>query len=169
MMQQLLAAACAIGVAANFGSPFGGLLFSIEVTSTYYPIRNYYYSFVCALSGSFIFLLLWNFFLDQRMYIIPPHNNQGIAVGTPFLPSEDRCGKAVAMADFVTSAIVGVAGGIIGFLVIRGYSAIMWLRRTYSRFPLFYPYPYTLFIAFTTGVLTFPFLVGDILSQPSRY
>jgi hypothetical protein len=35
MMQQLLAAACAIGVAGNFGAPFGGLLFSIEVTSTY--------------------------------------------------------------------------------------------------------------------------------------
>lgn len=67
MMQQLLAAACAIGVAANFGTPFGGLLFSIEVTSTYYPIRNYYYAFLTALFGSLTYLWLWNLFMKQGM------------------------------------------------------------------------------------------------------
>eukprot|EP01127_Copromyxa_protea_P020819 TRINITY_DN7003_c0_g1_i3.p1 TRINITY_DN7003_c0_g1~~TRINITY_DN7003_c0_g1_i3.p1 ORF type:complete len:744 (+),score=100.04 TRINITY_DN7003_c0_g1_i3:194-2425(+) len=156
MMQQLLAAACAIGVAANYGAPFGGLLFSIEVTSTYYPIRNYYYSFVCSLSGSLAFLILWNTFLGQP-------------IGTPFLPSEQRCNVTLEhFADFFTSAIIGLCGGVMGFIVIRGYSAIMWLRRTYSEFPLFFPYPYTMAIAFLTGIFTFPFLVGDIISMPSK-
>lgn len=36
----LLAAACASGIATAFGAPFGGVLFSIEVTSTYYPVKN---------------------------------------------------------------------------------------------------------------------------------
>lgn len=79
MMQQMLAAACAIGVGANFGTPIGGLLFSIEVTSTYYPLRNYYFSFVTSLAGSFVFICLWNIFRDQgtnppspRPTTIPP-------------------------------------------------------------------------------------------------
>lgn len=34
---QLLSAATGVGVASNFGAPIGGVLFSVEVTSTYYP------------------------------------------------------------------------------------------------------------------------------------
>ena len=32
---ETLGAACAVGVASDFGAPIGGVLFSIEVTSTY--------------------------------------------------------------------------------------------------------------------------------------
>ncbi len=39
-MQQMLAAAVAVGVGSNFGAPIGGVLFSIEVCSTYYPGTN---------------------------------------------------------------------------------------------------------------------------------
>ena len=48
----LLAAACATGVATAFGSPFGGVLFSIEVTSTYYPVNNLVRCIYCTLFGS---------------------------------------------------------------------------------------------------------------------
>ena len=36
---ELLGAACAAGVASSFGATFGGVLFSIEVTSSYYFVR----------------------------------------------------------------------------------------------------------------------------------
>jgi hypothetical protein len=45
-----------------------GLLFSIEVTSTYYPITNYYFSYVAVLSGSYTFLALWNLFLGMNRF-----------------------------------------------------------------------------------------------------
>ena len=39
---QLLAAACAAGVSSSFGTPIGGVLFSMEVTTTYYLVENFW-------------------------------------------------------------------------------------------------------------------------------
>ncbi|POM63470.1 Chloride Channel (ClC) Family [Phytophthora palmivora] len=49
---QLLAAACAVGVSSVFSSPIGGVLFSMEVTSTYYLMSNYIKAFISAVSGA---------------------------------------------------------------------------------------------------------------------
>lgn len=49
---QLLAAACAVGVSSTFSSPIGGVLFSMEVTSTYYLISNYMKAFISAVAGA---------------------------------------------------------------------------------------------------------------------
>lgn len=49
---EMLAAACAVGVAATFYSPIGGVLFSIEVTSVYFAVRNYWRGFFAACCGA---------------------------------------------------------------------------------------------------------------------
>ncbi|KAG7394089.1 Dipeptidyl peptidase 2 [Phytophthora boehmeriae] len=49
---QLLSAACAVGVSSVFSSPIGGVLFSMEVTSTYYLMSNYMKAFLSAVSGA---------------------------------------------------------------------------------------------------------------------
>lgn len=46
--KQMLAAAVAAGVASTFGAPMGGVLFSIEVTATYYMVSNLWKAFFCA-------------------------------------------------------------------------------------------------------------------------
>ena len=38
--KKILASAVAVGVSITFGSPVGGVLFSIEVTATYYNVSN---------------------------------------------------------------------------------------------------------------------------------
>ena len=38
----ILSCACALGVSSSFAAPIGGVLFSIEVTSTYFAVRNYW-------------------------------------------------------------------------------------------------------------------------------
>jgi hypothetical protein len=53
LAHHILAASVAVGVSATFGSPIGGVLFSIEVTSTYYNVPTYWKRY--AVSG----LLLW--------------------------------------------------------------------------------------------------------------
>eukprot|EP01126_Amoeba_proteus_P057197 TRINITY_DN7263_c0_g1_i17.p1 TRINITY_DN7263_c0_g1~~TRINITY_DN7263_c0_g1_i17.p1 ORF type:complete len:618 (+),score=99.53 TRINITY_DN7263_c0_g1_i17:604-2457(+) len=155
MMQQLLAAACAIGVSGNFGTPFGGLLFSIEVTSTYYPIKNYYYAFITSFSGSFVFLILWNFFLGQSFF-------------TPFFPAQNRCDRVQTFWDFVITAVIGVICGLTSVIIIKGYSGVMYLKKKYSHFFLFRRYPYTILIALLSGICTFPPLVGNVIAMPSR-
>jgi len=70
LKQQMFAAAAAVGVASNFGSPIGGVLFSIEVTSTYYPLRNYWFAFVAATTGGTLFKVLSNISAGQRKSII---------------------------------------------------------------------------------------------------
>ena len=37
---EMLSAACAVGVAGSFGATFGGVLFSVEVTTTHYMVRR---------------------------------------------------------------------------------------------------------------------------------
>ncbi|XP_067157785.1 chloride channel protein 2 isoform X4 [Apteryx mantelli] len=59
---EMLAAACAVGVGCCFAAPIGGVLFSIEVTSTFFAVRNYWRGFFAATFSAFIFrvLAVWN-------------------------------------------------------------------------------------------------------------
>jgi|EP01046_Picozoa_sp_COSAG06_P036750 H+/Cl- antiporter ClcA len=52
---EVLGAACAVGVTAAFGAPLGGVLFSIEATTTYFLTSSYWHSFVCAVTGCVFF------------------------------------------------------------------------------------------------------------------
>lgn len=55
---EMLAAACAVGVACCFAAPVGGVLFSIEVTAVYFAVRNYWRGFFSAAVGAMFFRLL---------------------------------------------------------------------------------------------------------------
>ena len=46
--KNMLAAAVGAGVTATFGTPIGGVLFSIEVTSSYYIVANLWRTFFCS-------------------------------------------------------------------------------------------------------------------------
>ncbi|VDK87646.1 unnamed protein product, partial [Litomosoides sigmodontis] len=58
---ELLAAGCAAGVAATFSAPVGGVLFSIEVTTAYFAVRDYWRGFFAAAcsAAAFSLLRLW--------------------------------------------------------------------------------------------------------------
>ena len=52
---QVLSAGCAAGVSATFGAPVGGVLFSIEVTSTYYSISHLWKAMFTSVCGALLF------------------------------------------------------------------------------------------------------------------
>lgn len=54
----MLAAGTAVGIAACFAAPVGAMLFSIEVTSTYFAVRHYWRRYFAALWGAIMFRLL---------------------------------------------------------------------------------------------------------------
>ncbi|CAH0487134.1 unnamed protein product [Peronospora farinosa] len=55
LTQHMLAAACAVGVTATFGAPVGGVLFSIEVTTSYYVTSNYWRAFFSSVVSVVVF------------------------------------------------------------------------------------------------------------------
>lgn len=52
---QILTSAVTAGVVSTFGTPYGGIVFSIELCSAVYLISNLYKAFVCGAIGSFLF------------------------------------------------------------------------------------------------------------------
>ncbi|XP_068771890.1 chloride channel protein ClC-Kb-like isoform X2 [Struthio camelus] len=62
---EMLVAAQAVGVATVFGAPISGVLFSIEVMSTHFAVRDYWRGFFAATCGAFMFRLLAVFNSEQ--------------------------------------------------------------------------------------------------------
>ncbi|KAL0478934.1 hypothetical protein AKO1_007817, partial [Acrasis kona] len=104
MRNNMLAAACAAGMAATFGAPFGGVLFSIEVTATYYPVGNLWRSIFTTLFGSLLFYLL----------------NNPITTKFPPLPYDPY--------EYLLFILLGVICGALGALFNRVVNQIVLVR-----------------------------------------
>ena len=44
----MIGVAVAVAVVSTFGTPFGGIIFSIEMTATYYMVGSLWKTFFCA-------------------------------------------------------------------------------------------------------------------------
>jgi chloride channel 3/4/5 len=56
--REILSAASAAGVSVAFGAPIGGVLFSLEEVSYYFPLKTMWRSFFCAMIGAFVVRLI---------------------------------------------------------------------------------------------------------------
>lgn len=143
---EVLAAACAVGVAGTFAAPIGGVLFSIEVTSTYFAVRNYWRGFFAAVCGAVVFRLLAFWFKYEETLTALFKTN--LKTDFPFDPIE-----------LLAFSFVGIACGLIGALFILTHRRIILFTRKHKKMSAFlqknrfiYPGLVTLLIA----SLTFP-------------
>ncbi|XP_051166762.1 chloride channel protein 2 isoform X1 [Leptopilina boulardi] len=111
---EMLAAACAVGVASCFAAPIGGVLFSIEVTTVYFAVRNYWRGFFTAVCGATMFRLLAIWF--QREETITAMFLTNFTNDFPFDPQE-----------LFVFALIGVGSGL-------GGAFYVWLHRQYVIF-----------------------------------
>ncbi|XP_031617076.1 chloride channel protein 2 isoform X2 [Contarinia nasturtii] len=111
---EMLAAACAVGVGSCFAAPVGGVLFSIEVTTTYFAVRNYWRGFFAAVCGATVFRLLAVWF--QKAETVTAVFATDFASEFPFDPQE----------LFVFAIIGFVCGCLASFYV--------WVHRQYVMF-----------------------------------
>ena len=111
---EMLAAACAVGVASCFAAPIGGVLFSIEVTTVYFAVRNYWRGFFAAVCGATMFRLLAIWF--QREETITAMFMTNFTNDFPFDPQE-----------LFVFALIGVSSGLLGAFYV-------WLHRQYVLF-----------------------------------
>jgi chloride channel 2 len=135
---QLFAAGCAAGVAVTFGAPIGGVIFSIEVTTTYYLIQNLSKGFFCAIVATLFVKLL---------------DTQGLIkfFSTDFAPAP------YTSTELVVFSLIGISFGLLGVLFNWFVRKMASLRRNYkilnsSR------YGQVLLIAMVSGLVTFPVL-----------
>lgn len=56
--REILSAAASAGVAVAFGAPIGGVLFSLEEVSYYFPLKTLWRSFFCAMFAAFVLKLV---------------------------------------------------------------------------------------------------------------
>ncbi|CAG9570316.1 unnamed protein product [Danaus chrysippus] len=115
---EMLAAACAVGVASCFAAPVGGVLFSIEVTTTYFAVRNYWRGFFAACCSAIMFRLLsvWSGALPTVKPLFPTSLPQDF----PFDPQE-----------FAVFVLLGIVCGLMAALwVFLHRQYVLFMRNT---------------------------------------
>ncbi|XP_054883855.1 chloride channel protein 2-like isoform X1 [Poeciliopsis prolifica] len=151
---EMLAAACAVGVGCCFAAPIGGVLFSIEVTSTFFAVRNYWRGFFAATFSAFIFrvLAVWN--RDEETI-------------TALFKTRFRLDFPFDLQELPAFAVIGIASGFGGALfVYLNRLIVQFIRKqkTINKFlmkkRLLYPTLVTLLIS----TLTFPPGFGQFMA-----
>ncbi|KAF2456541.1 chloride channel [Lineolata rhizophorae] len=134
--REVLSAAAAAGISVAFGSPIGGVLFSLEQLSYYFPDKTMWQSFVCAMVGA-VTLQAFNPFRTGKlvMYQVTYHTGWHGFEMIPF-------------------ALLGILGGLYGGFFIKLNMKVAEWRRSSTLFRG--PVLEVLIIAFITAVVNFP-------------
>lgn len=117
---EMLAAACAVGVAATFYAPIGGILFSIEVTSVFFAVRNYWRGFFAACCGA----TMW------RLFAVWFRNDSTI---TALFKTNFRSDFPFDPQELIVFALVGVLSGFGGALFVKAHRQIVHFFRKHKR------------------------------------
>ena len=111
--REILSACAAAGVAVAFGSPIGGVLFSLEEISSYFPLKTMWRSYFCALVGTAVLAAMNPFRTGQLVM---------------FQVSYDRDWHFFEILFYI---IIGVFGGLYGALVIKWNLRVQAFRKKY--------------------------------------
>ncbi|XP_066536754.1 H(+)/Cl(-) exchange transporter 5 [Hoplias malabaricus] len=134
--REVLSAASAVGVSVAFGAPIGGVLFSLEEVSYYFPLKTLWRSFFAALVAAFTLRSI-NPFGNSRLVLFY------VEFHTPW--------HLLELFPFV---LLGIFGGLWGAFFIR--ANIAWCRQRKTTRLGRYPVLEVLIVAFATALLAFP-------------
>ncbi|KAK9307105.1 hypothetical protein QLX08_002435 [Tetragonisca angustula] len=161
---EMLAAACAVGVASCFAAPIGGVLFSIEVTTVYFAVRNYWRGFFAAVCGATMFRLLAIWF--QREETITAMFATNFTMDFPFDPQE-----------LFVFALIGVGSGLGGAFYVwlhRQYVIFMRKNKSMNSFLQKNRFLYPGIVSLIVSSVSFPlglgqFMAGDLNTHDQVY
>lgn len=134
--REILSASAAAGVSVAFGAPIGGVLFSLEEASYYFPLKTLWRSFFCALIAGLVLKFINPFGTDSTSLF---------AVDFPM---------KWTYIELIPFILLGVFGGLIGNLFIK--VNIWWCRRRKTTKLGQYPIAEVLVITAITAILSFP-------------
>ncbi|KAB8078823.1 chloride channel [Aspergillus leporis] len=111
--REVLTATAAAGVAVAFGSPIGGVLFSLEEMASYFPLKTLWRSYFCALVATGVLAAMNPFRTGQLVM---------------FQVQYDRTWHFFELIFF---AFLGVFGGLYGAFVIKWNLRVQAFRKKY--------------------------------------
>ncbi|KAJ1982098.1 hypothetical protein H4R34_001828 [Dimargaris verticillata] len=133
--RQILSAASAAGISVAFGSPIGGVLFSLEEVSYYFPAKTMWRSFFCAMIASV-----------TLKFVNPFRTGKLVA----FQVTYDRAWHGFELVFFI---LIGALGGLIGTAIIRMNLGVTQIRqRTWFRS---HPIKEVVYIAAATALINY--------------
>ncbi|KAM9829827.1 chloride channel K isoform 1-T2 [Syngnathus typhle] len=153
----MLVVAAAVGVASCFGAPLSGVLFSMEVMSSHFAMRNYFPSFFSVLCGALTFRLLSVLSGDEETLQVLFQTNFPTAF--PFLPSE-----------ILLFALLGLLCGAVSCLYLSLHRLMLQLISTNAGLINILKTEkavYSAVVAFFLASLTFPLFVGQHMASKS--
>ncbi|KAJ8328947.1 hypothetical protein O5D80_002909 [Batrachochytrium dendrobatidis] len=112
--RELMSAACAAGVSVAFGAPIGGVLFSLEEVSYYFPLKTMWRSFYCALVAAVTLKLI---------------NPLGTGKLVMFQVSYNKEWHPIELIPFL---ILGIFGGLFGTVFIKATTYLAKFRAATS-------------------------------------
>lgn len=146
--RETLSAAAASGISVAFGSPIGGVLFSLEQLSYYFPDKTMWASFVCAMVAAVTLQAFDPFRTGQLvLYQVTYHSSW----------------HAFELVPFV---LIGVVGGLYGAMFIKLNMRINAWRISTSNPFLNRPVLEVTIVAVVTALISFP--VTFLRAQPSE-
>jgi chloride channel 3/4/5 len=111
--REILSACAAAGVAVAFGSPIGGVLFSLEEMSNHFPLKTMWRSYFCALVATAVLSAMNPFRTGQLVM---------------FQVKYDRDWHFFEVVFYI---IIGIFGGLYGALVIKWNLRAQAFRKKY--------------------------------------
>lgn len=134
--REILSAAAAAGVSVAFGAPIGGVLFSLEEVSYYFPLKTLWRSFFCALVAAFVLRSINPFGNEHSVLFYVEYNKPWVFI------------------ELVPFVGLGIIGGAIATVFIK--ANIWWCRyRKTSRLGQ-YPVTEVLVVTAITAVIAYP-------------
>jgi len=118
--REVFSAAAAAGVSVAFGAPIGGVLFSLEEVSYYFPHKTMWRTFYCAALASIVL-----------MYINPFHTGKLVIFAVTY-------SKPWLTFELIPFFFLSIAGGLIGVGFIKLNSRMNFHRKTtwLSKYPI---------------------------------
>src|SRR5271170_1871963 len=133
--REILTASAAAGVAVAFGSPIGGVLFSLEEMASYFPLKTLWRSYFCALVAAAVLAGMNPFRTGQLVM---------------FQVKYDRDWHFFEVLFYI---IIGVFGGLYGAFMIKWNLKAQAFRKKYLTK---YAIPEAVILAGVTALLCYP-------------
>lgn len=134
--REIFSAAAAAGIAVAFGSPIGGVLFSLEQLSYYFPDKTMWQSFVCAMTAV-VTLQILDPFRSGKLVLYQ------VTYSTGFHGFE-----------MVPFALLGIFGGLYGALFIKMNMKVSAWKKSASWLPG--PVTCVVIIALLSAIINYP-------------